>query len=192
MTLNLNMASSCRQHIFLTGPPGVGKTTIIQKVCEELKSKSILVKGFYTSELREDGKRVGFDVISVDGHRCPLARIGGSSGPRVGQYVVDVDSFESVALPILQSKTNPVTVLDEIGKMELFSQKFRLAVKNVFALNTMILGTIPVQKGRPIPLVEFVRTHPSVKLITVDMKNRDTLPQEIVCLLISAVKDHGH
>lgn len=34
------------------------------------------MKGFFTTELREDGKRIGFDIISLDGNRCPLARIG--------------------------------------------------------------------------------------------------------------------
>ncbi|XP_034238237.1 cancer-related nucleoside-triphosphatase homolog isoform X2 [Thrips palmi] len=177
------------QHVFLTGPPGIGKTTIIEKVCKELRLKSISMKGFFTAELREDGKRVGFDIISLDGNRCPLARIGEGTGPKVGQYVVK--SFESVALPILQTEMSHVTVLDEVGKMELFSQRFELAVKNVFATNTSILGTIPLQKGRPIPLVEFIRTHPSVKLFTVDYKNRDSVPYEIVNLLASAGESHG-
>lgn len=60
-----------------------------------------------------------------------------------------------------------ITVIDEVGKMELFSRSFELAVKNGFSMNSLILGTIPVQKGKPIHLVEFIRTHPSVKLITV-------------------------
>lgn len=87
--------------------------------------------------------------------------------------------------------------------MELFSQRFQLDVQKLFETNTIILGTIPIQKGRHIPLVEFIRTHPTVKLITVsiililrlfsinsiikmciwlqvDYKNRDSVPYEIV------------
>lgn len=55
---------------------GVGKTTIIQKVCKELQLKRTAIKGFFTSELRENGRRVGFDIISLDGTRSPLARVG--------------------------------------------------------------------------------------------------------------------
>lgn len=62
-----------------------------------------------------------------------------------------------------------ITVLDEVGKMELFSQSFLLAVKNLFTTNTIILGTIPLQKGKSIPIVEFIRTNPSVKLFSVSI-----------------------
>lgn len=162
------MSTSTVQHIILTGSPGVGKTTIIQKVCSELLRKDVPVKGFYTSEVREKGKRIGFDVVSLAGEKSSLARIGNITGHKVGQYVVDLQSFESVALPIFKSlNENFIIVIDEIGKMELFSKSFEIATKTAFSSRNTILGTIPVQKGKPIPLVEFVRSHPSVKLITV-------------------------
>ena len=59
--------------IFVTG---VGKTTLVRKVCSELMSKSVPLQGFYTEELREGGKRTGFDVITMNGQRGTLAKIG--------------------------------------------------------------------------------------------------------------------
>lgn len=55
--------------------PGVGKTTLVQKACEALRSSGLEVEGFYTEEVRERGSRVGFDVVTVGGGRARLARL---------------------------------------------------------------------------------------------------------------------
>uniref|UniRef100_G3UAD9 Nucleoside-triphosphatase, cancer-related n=1 Tax=Loxodonta africana TaxID=9785 RepID=G3UAD9_LOXAF len=97
------------RHVFLTGPPGrVGKTTLIRKASEALKSSGVPVDGFYTEEVRQGGRRIGFDVVTLSGARGPLSRIGSEPLPgkreyRVGQYVVDLASFEQLALPVLRN-----------------------------------------------------------------------------------------
>lgn len=53
----------------------MGKTTLIQKVCDAVKSE-VNVCGFYTEEVRAGGRRVGFDVVTVSGERAPLSRVG--------------------------------------------------------------------------------------------------------------------
>ncbi|XP_025140302.1 cancer-related nucleoside-triphosphatase isoform X2 [Bubalus kerabau] len=98
------------RHVFLTGPPGVGKTTLIQKATEVLKSSGVPVDGFYTEEVRQGGRRIGFDVVTLSGIRGPLSRTGSEPLPgkrecRVGQYVVDLTSFEQLALPVLRNVT---------------------------------------------------------------------------------------
>ncbi|XP_045717349.1 cancer-related nucleoside-triphosphatase isoform X1 [Phyllostomus hastatus] len=96
------------RHVFLTGPPGIGKTTLIQKASEVLKSSGVPVDGFYTEEVRQGGRRVGFDVVTLSGLRGPLSRVGsepplGRRECRVGQYVVDLPAFEQLALPVLRN-----------------------------------------------------------------------------------------
>lgn len=54
---------------------GVGKTTLVQKVCEGLASSGVGLEGFYTEEVREGGRRVGFDVVTVTGERGCLSKI---------------------------------------------------------------------------------------------------------------------
>lgn len=54
---------------------GVGKTTLVKKVCDKLEEMNFECQGFYTEEIREDGQRVGFDVVTLDGKRGPLARV---------------------------------------------------------------------------------------------------------------------
>ncbi|KAM6177022.1 cancer-related nucleoside-triphosphatase [Erethizon dorsatum] len=180
------------RHVFLTGQPGVGKTTLIQKASERLQSFGVPVDGFYTEEVRQGGKRTGFDVVTLSGARGPLSRIGSEPQPgrrdcRVGQYVVDLTSFEQLALPVLKnagSSGGPrprVCVIDEIGKMELFSQPFIQAVlQTLSSPGTVVLGTIPIPKGKPLALVEEIRNRPDVKVFGVTKENRNYLLPDIV------------
>ena len=100
------------RHVFLTGFPGVGKTTTMLAVIEELgkADDALTPEGFYTEEIRDDGgARCGFDVVTFgpDARRGPLARLvtGGDASPRprdrVGRYAVDVASLEALACPAL-------------------------------------------------------------------------------------------
>ncbi|XP_068087925.1 cancer-related nucleoside-triphosphatase isoform X1 [Hyperolius riggenbachi] len=189
------------RHVFLTGIPGIGKTTLIQKATEALKSSATPVDGFYTEEVRQGGRRIGFDVVTLSGNRGDLARIGSSQASRkpeyrVGQYVVDITSFEQLVLPTLNSLSKTgnmekkiVCIIDEIGKMELFSQNFISLVRKMLdSTNVVVLGTIPVPKGKPLPVVEEIRHRQDVKVFNITKENRDGLLQEIVSAVHNCCK----
>ncbi|NXA61075.1 NTPCR triphosphatase, partial [Mohoua ochrocephala] len=166
---------------FLSLFSGVGKTTLIQKVTQALKSSGVPIDGFYTQEVREGGRRTGFDVVTLSGNRGPLSRVSPSSDSvasrreyRVGQYVVDLVSFEQLVLPMLRNVNHGgdaekrICVIDEVGKMELFSQAFIQAVRQTLAgSGTVVLGTIPIPKGKPLDLVEEIRSRKDVKVFNV-------------------------
>ncbi|XP_066467537.1 cancer-related nucleoside-triphosphatase isoform X1 [Tiliqua scincoides] len=188
------------KHVFLTGPPGIGKTTLIQKATEALKTSGVPIDGFYTEEVREGGRRTGFDVVTLSGRRGILSRVrSGSSTARreycVGQYVVDLPSFEQLVLPLLRnadpssSVAKKVCVIDEIGKMELFSQSFVQAVHQLLSgSGTVILGTIPVSKGKPLGLVEEIRNRKEVKVFNITKENRDSILQDVVTAAQNCLK----
>src|SRR5690348_14999505 len=113
--------------IFLTGNPGVGKTTVIRQIIKRLGG--IKAAGFYTREKRQGGQRIGFEVVTLDGKRATLASLGGT-GPRVGKYSVHVEEFETVALPYIDAESSAADlyVIDEIGKMELLSGQFKISI----------------------------------------------------------------
>jgi nucleoside-triphosphatase len=46
-----------KKNLLITGLPGVGKTTLIKKLSEELKH--LHPAGFYTEEIREQGQGKG-------------------------------------------------------------------------------------------------------------------------------------
>ncbi|XP_008320551.1 cancer-related nucleoside-triphosphatase isoform X1 [Cynoglossus semilaevis] len=173
---------------------GVGKTTLVQKACEALLSSGVGVEGFYTEEVRERGRRTGFDVVTMTGERGHLSRIrdvtSASPGRReytVGQYVVDLPAFEALVLPLFRNVgladggNKKVFVIDEIGKMELFSQSFIRAVRQILdSSSCTVLGTIPIPKGKPLGLVEEVRSSRDVRVFAVTKENRNALLQDIV------------
>ncbi len=165
--------------LLLTGRPGVGKTTVIRRTLEEI---DLDAGGFYTEELREGGRRVGFVVRDLEGREGLLAHIGLDRGPRVGKYRVDVRSFEEVALEALRRalKEKSLVVVDEIGKMELFSEGFRKLVLEALRSDRHILGVIPV--GRH-PFIEEIKGLEGVEVWEVTPGNREEMPIRIASCL---------
>ncbi|KAK4261999.1 hypothetical protein QN277_027616 [Acacia crassicarpa] len=185
--------------ILVTGPPGVGKSTLIMRVFEGLKTSNpdLKVQGFYTREVRQGSERIGFEVVTLDGRICPLAsaKISGPESrrwPSVGKYKVDIASFESLALPELQVREDTdLFIIDEVGKMELYSSSFFPAVLQVLESNTPILASIPIPKyGRDIPEVARLRNHPTADIYTLSLSNRDAVREEIRSLLGDLLRKH--
>ncbi|NIP37199.1 MAG: nucleoside triphosphatase, partial [Thermoplasmata archaeon] len=78
--------------------PGIGKTTLVKRIVVKLRG-TVKCSGFITEEVRsEEGGRIGFDIVTLEGKRAPLARKGVREGPMVGDYRVDLGALESVAV----------------------------------------------------------------------------------------------
>jgi nucleoside-triphosphatase len=164
--------------ILLTGRPGVGKTTVVRQVLARWEAGA---GGFYTKEIREQGRRTGFRLVTLDGARGLLASVNISSPFRVGKYAVDLADLETVGVGALQRAIGQpevsLLVMDEIGKMELFSPAFREAVLAALDSPKLVLGTI---MARPHPWVDAIKARPEVSLVEVTPLNRSTLPEEIL------------
>ena len=61
------------KNLLLTGSPGCGKTTVLERVVEHLGDHRLA--GFLTLELREHGQRVGFEAVGLGGRRVILAHV---------------------------------------------------------------------------------------------------------------------
>ncbi|PKI57018.1 hypothetical protein CRG98_022522 [Punica granatum] len=183
--------------LLITGPPSGRR--LVMRVFESLKASkpNLKVQGFYTREVREGSERVGFEVVTLDGLRGPLASSTISTSdsirwPTVGKYRVDIASFESVALPALQVKEDvDLFIIDEVGKMELYGSAFFPAVLRILESNIPLLATIPIPKsGRDIPGVARMRNHPGAKIFTLSASNRDTMREQIYSQLLDLLPRH--
>jgi nucleoside-triphosphatase len=173
--------------IILTGLPGCGKTTAVMRICDALKG--VHLAGFYTEEIRYNETRMGFRWKRLDGVEGTLAHVDIKGKFRVGRYGVDIAGFERDVVGVLDAVRTEaqLLVIDEIGKMECFSQKFVEAVRRLFAADKAILATV-ARKGTG--LVAEVKDYPAAKLFTLTERNRDSVVGEIVELL-SVLKRTG-
>ena len=112
------------RNILYTGLPGCGKSTIIEKIVQRINRPST---GFFTREIRDKGRRVGFSITTLDGQQGILAHIDIRSHIRVGRYGVYIRDIEKIAVPSMRPENdNVILVVDEIRKMECLSGLFRI------------------------------------------------------------------
>ena len=84
------------KNVLFTGPPGCGKSTLIEKIIKRSRSPKT---GFFTREIREKGQRVGFSIRTLDGKHGVLAHKEINSPFTVGQCGVNVDDIDRIAVP---------------------------------------------------------------------------------------------
>lgn len=174
-----------RRHVLVTGLLGVGKTTLIQRVAQELSGYH--PAGFYTEELRVEGIRKGFRLMSLDGRQQILSHVGHRSPHRVGRYGVDVAGFERLLRELdLCHAASAFVVVDEIGRMECLSQGFRKEVTMLLDSSKNVLATIAL-KGNG--FIQSIKRRPDCRLVTVTVENRDYLVKAIVKEMIKATKE---
>lgn len=169
------------QAILLTGDPGSGKTTLLRRF---LLDRNVPAGGFYTREARVEGTRVGFDIVTLDGRVGRLAHIESKSNIRVGRYGVDLEALDSIGVSAVQNAIDDqlLVVIDEIGPMEIYSEKFCAVVNRALSSDVMVFGTIV---KRSVPFADQVKVHPRVKLIEVTVCNRENLLAEVTRLFDS-------
>ncbi len=160
----------------LTGRPGTGKTSLIKRAVAEIAGKA---GGFYTEEIRSRGVREGFRLVTLDGRSAILSHIDIHSPYRVSKYGVDVDSLEQVGVSALYraAEQDDLVVVDEIGKMELCSSKFKQAVLEIIDSGQRFLGTIMLSRD---PWADAIKQKPQVNLVTVTRNNHQQVLDELL------------
>ncbi len=164
-----------RKNILLHGLPGSGKTTLVERLVQKIPYPK---RGFYTREVREKGRRIGFKIVTLNGQEAWLAKRG-KGYPQVGKYRVYIESFEKLAVPTIQ-EVNPdeMMVIDEIGKMELFSKSFQEAVLKVLDSPVPVLATVGYGL---IPFVEKLFERKDSIFAEVTPESRDHLVGRVAC-----------
>lgn len=161
--------------ILLTGRPRVGKTTIIKDVVRRLPGQA---GGFYTEEIKERGRRQGFKIVTLDGQEGILAHVDIKSPMRVSKYGVNLADLEHIGVAAIREAIaqKDYVVIDEIGKMELFSKTFRDTVWAAIHSDSFVLGTITLRSHS---WADSVKALPQVTIIEVTQANRDEIARQI-------------
>jgi nucleoside-triphosphatase len=168
--------------ILLEGRPGVGKTTVAERLAERLGAAGLPLSGFVTREIRHEGVRRGFSITTLDGSEGTLAHVELPGPPRVGKYGVDLDVLERIGVPALRPPgRDGVVIVDELGKMELASQAFRNAVVGIVEGQAVLVATVHVARH---PFTDALKRRRGIQLLRVSVENREQLPDHLSELLI--------
>jgi nucleoside-triphosphatase len=173
-------SSSPRTRIWLiTGPPGIGKSTLVSKVVFAARSRGYGVGGCLTKEVRKGRERTGFRIYDLlSGNEADLASVDGL-GPRVGRYRVNITNLSTMGASSLlrAAEVADLVVIDEVGPMELTSPEFRKGVKACLASGKPLL--IVLHESMKDPLMTEISEQPNSKLTEVTLHNRDGVSSEL-------------
>jgi nucleoside-triphosphatase len=174
-----NLLEKRIRNIFLTGPPSSGKTTVIKEVLVRLKRRAT---GFYTEEIKSHEKRVGFMMKTLDGKEGLLGHEDVRSTYHIRRYGVSIENIEHIAVPAITPQSEDmIIVIDEIGKMECFSEKFCKAARRALDASNVVLGTIAVGGT---DFIQEIKKRRDITLYEVTLRNRDQLPDQLIKMLL--------
>ena len=174
----------CTLRIFLTGPPGVGKTTAIRLITRDLERRGKRVGGMISSEIRDAGGRVGFQLEDIATHKVGILAHSQEKPrdacPTVGKYHVNLFDIERIGAAAIRNAVNmtDVIIIDEIGPMELKSKEFIAAVEFALDSEKNLIGTIHRLCAHP--LISSIKSNANCRLIEISLHNRDNIPSEVV------------
>ncbi len=166
-------------NLLVTGPPGCGKSTLVMRVLTRI---SVTAGGFTTAEIRRPGgPREGFRITGLSGAEGVLAHVTLKAGPRVGRYRVNIDDLERIGVAEVERAVDDAStaliIVDEIAKMELFSERFRRAVERALESSKPLLGTIQIRHD---PFLDRIRARADTEIISIDRRTLNDAEARIV------------
>ncbi len=175
--------TALKKNIFLTGAPSSGKTTVIKKLIGRLNHP---VNGFYTEEERFDGKRVGFMMHTIDGKKGHLAHQDIRSEFHIRRYGVSMENIDTIAVPSIAPIGDNIIIVDEIGKMECFSEVFKQAANEALNSRNIVVGTITFGGDE---FILGIKNRGDIEIHEVTAENRDLLPAVILQRISVLLRD---
>lgn len=168
-------------NVIITGLPGCGKSTLVNRFIAAARQKGIRVGGISTPEFRlSTGKRGGFFIQDIStGAQQIMASVDVASSVSVGRYGVNLESILEVGVSAIDSAVAEaeIIIIDEIGKMELAVPEFLISVQKALDSPKPVLGTIGIRLKTP--FTTELKNRSDVSILMLTPENRNQIYQEI-------------
>lgn len=177
---SVHLAWRMPNNFLITGPPGSGKTSIIERAASILREKGLRAGGIYCPEIREGGVRLGFKIINImTGEERVLAHANQREGPQVSKYRVNVTNVSELSEKAIGEalKEANFLVIDEIAPMEIHSEGFRKAV--LAALDSLKPLLAVIHQRTRAGFMGEVKTRDDIKIFEVTQDTREELPTKL-------------
>jgi nucleoside-triphosphatase len=169
-----------KNKIFITAKPRSGKSTAIKEIVSQIGIDKC--KGFYTEEIRKNNKRIGFRIKTLDGKEGILASLDSKSELRYGRYGLNIETFEELCLSSIENDLDDskVIIIDEVGPMEIHSEKFKALLESIIKKPCIVIGTIYY---RDFPWIDEFKKSEEIEVIELSLENRNDIPGRVLAKL---------
>ena len=164
-------------HALIVGARGVGKSTLIRRVLQELNKPLF---GFETKKEDALADEINGSPVYIYGAgkehvRTDETRVGHCLNRHSAPIYAGFDRYAPRLLAPVPAGC--IVEMDEIGFMESKSEAFCKAVMALLDGSTPVIAAV---KDKDIPFLETVRSHPNARCFHITPDNRETLYFEVL------------